>query len=103
LENWVERTTSGQRKMVLQGEGRGNISSPYSVIVLGTKIFKWRGMIYIRSLYYFSSIMMLSEWKNLEESTCRAILMVGQSLENWGLKPSIVILMHQMTFFGVKI
>jgi hypothetical protein len=45
---------------------------------------------------------MLSEWKNIEESTCKVIIMVGPSLENWGLKPSEAILMHQMEFFGVS-
>jgi hypothetical protein len=44
---------------------------------------------------------MLSEWKNIEESTCRIILMVGPSVENWCLKPSEAILMHEMEFFGV--
>jgi hypothetical protein len=29
-------------------------------------------MIQIGSLYYWSSILMLSEWKKLEESVCRA-------------------------------
>jgi hypothetical protein len=45
-------------------------------------------LIQIGSLYYFSSILMLLEWKKLEESTCRVILVAGPSLENWGLKPS---------------
>jgi hypothetical protein len=58
-----ERTTSRKSKVVLQGEGR----------------------IQIGSLYYFSSISMLLEWKKLEESTCRVILVAGPSLENWGL------------------
>jgi hypothetical protein len=89
--------------MVLQGEGRGNISSPHSVNILGTKILpKWRGMIQIGSLYCFSSISILSEWKKLEESTCRAILVACPSLENWGLKHSWAILRNQMTFFLVK-
>jgi hypothetical protein len=60
LADWVERTTSRQRKMVLQGKGRGKISSPNSINILGTKIIpKLGGMIYIGSLYYFSSISML--------------------------------------------
>jgi hypothetical protein len=45
---------------------------------------------------------MLSEWKKLEESTCRVILMVGISLENWGLNPFEAILRHQKACFGVK-
>jgi hypothetical protein len=28
--------------------------------------------------------------------------MAGPSLENWGLKPSVAILRHQMAFLGVK-
>jgi hypothetical protein len=81
--------------MVLQGEGRGKISSPHSVNILGTKILpKWGGMIQIGSSYNFSSILVLSGWKKLEESTCRAILVAGPSLENWGLKPSRAILRH---------
>jgi hypothetical protein len=43
----------------------------------------------------------LAEWKNIEESTCRVIIIVGPNLENWGLKTSEAILMHQMEFFGV--
>jgi hypothetical protein len=39
----------------------------------------------------FSSILMLLEWKELEESTGRVILTTGPSLENWGSKPSRVI------------
>jgi hypothetical protein len=62
LEDWVERTTSRQRKAVLQGEGRRKLSSPHSIKILGTKILpKWGGMIQIGSLYYFSSISMLLE------------------------------------------
>jgi hypothetical protein len=38
-------------------------------------------IIRIGSLYYLSSISMLSEWKKLEESTCRVILVVGLNLE----------------------
>jgi hypothetical protein len=59
-------------------------------------------MIRIGSLYYLSSISMLLEWKKLEESTCRSILVAGPSLKNWGSEPSEAILRHQMTFFGVK-
>ena len=89
--------------MVLQGEGRGKFSSPHSVNILGTKIIpKSKGMIHIRSFYYFSSILMLSEWKKLEESTCRAILVACPNLENWGPKHSWAILRNQTTFFWVK-
>jgi hypothetical protein len=41
--------------------------------------------------------------KKLEESSCRVILVVGPSLENWDPKPSGVILMNQTMFFGVEI
>jgi hypothetical protein len=100
LVGWVERTTFRQRKAVLQGEGIRKISSPHSIKILGTKnLPKWGGMIYIGPLYYFSSISMLSEWKKLEESTCRVILMVGPSLENWGLKPSRAIFEASNKFF----
>jgi hypothetical protein len=51
-------------------------------------------VVLIGSLYYLSSILMLSEWKKLEESTCRVILVAGPSLENWGLEPSRAILRH---------
>jgi hypothetical protein len=44
--------------------------------------------IHIGSLYYFSSISMLSEWKKLEELACRVILVAGHSLENCCLEPS---------------
>jgi hypothetical protein len=89
--------------MVLWGEGRGKVSSPYSVEILGTKILPKRGsVIQIGSLYNFSSILMLSKSKKLEESTYMIISMAGPSLENWGLKPSRAILRHQTTFFGVK-
>jgi hypothetical protein len=37
LADWVERTTSRQSKMIHQGEHRGNISSPHSIKILGTK------------------------------------------------------------------
>jgi hypothetical protein len=49
-------------------------------------------LIRIGSLYYFSSISMLSKWKKLEESTCKVVLVVGPSLENWGPEPSRAIL-----------
>jgi hypothetical protein len=45
-------------------------------------------LISIGSLYCFSFVLMLLEWKKLEESTCRFILVVGPSLENWGPEPS---------------
>jgi hypothetical protein len=54
--------------VVVQGEGRGKISSPHATNILGTKnLPKWGGMIFIRSLYYFLSISILSGWKKLEE------------------------------------
>jgi hypothetical protein len=55
----------------------------FSIYILNTyptKSVKGKVM-QIRSLYYFSSILMLLEWKKLEESTCRAILVAGPSLE----------------------
>jgi hypothetical protein len=93
--------------MVLQGEGRGKFSSPHSVKLLGTKsLSKWGGMIRIGSLYYLSSISMLSKWKKLEESSCRSILETRSDLKNWVqknyLKSPKAILRHQMTFFGVQ-
>jgi hypothetical protein len=39
-------------------------------------------MINIGSLYNFSSILVLYGWKKLKELACRAILVVGPSLEN---------------------
>jgi hypothetical protein len=100
---WVERKTSIQNKVVVQGEGRGKLSSPHLVNILGTKILpKWGDMIWIGSFYYFSSFSMLSKWKKMEESTCRVNLMVGPSLENWGLKPFRAILRHQTTCFGIN-
>jgi hypothetical protein len=103
LADWVERTSYKKKKVVLQGEGRGKISSPHLVNILGTKsLHKWGGMLWIGSLYCFSSISILSEWKKLEESTCRAILVGGSNLENWGLKPSGAILRHQTIFWVFK-
>jgi hypothetical protein len=50
--------------VVLKGEGRGKISSPHLVNILGTKSLpKWECMIWIGSLYYFTSISMISEEK----------------------------------------
>jgi hypothetical protein len=90
LLDWVKRTTSTQSKLVLQGEGRGKISSPHSIKILGTKSLpKWGGMI-------------RSEWKKMEETACKVILMVSPILENWRLKVSGAILKHQTTFLGVK-
>jgi hypothetical protein len=52
LVGWVERKTSRKNKVVLQGEFRGKISSPHSINLVGTKrIPKWKGMLYIGSLY----------------------------------------------------
>jgi hypothetical protein len=97
-------TTSRQSKVVLQGEGRGKISSPHLVNILGTKsLLKWGGMIWIGSLYYLSYISILSEWEKLEELTCMAILVVGPILENWGMEPSRAILRNQTKFLGLKI
>jgi hypothetical protein len=45
---------------------------------------------------------MLLEWKKWEELSCRAILMGGPNLENWGLKFSRAILRRQTKNFGVK-
>jgi hypothetical protein len=58
-------------------------------------------MIQKESLYDLSSILVLSGWKKLEESACRAMLVVGSSLENWGSEPFKTILRHETTFFGV--
>jgi hypothetical protein len=81
--------------MVLQREGRGKISSLHSVNILGTiMIPKWGVMIHIESSYNFSSISILYGWKKLEESSCRAILVVSPSLKNWGPKPYGAILRH---------
>jgi hypothetical protein len=61
-----------------------NISSPHLVNSFATKILpKWVGMIWIGSLYYFSSISVLYGWKTLEESTFRSILVIGPNLEIW--------------------
>jgi hypothetical protein len=54
--------------MVLQGEGRGNISSLYLVKYFGAKILpKWGGLILNGSLYNLSSILILSWMKKMEE------------------------------------
>jgi hypothetical protein len=69
--------------MVFQGEGKGIFFLTSFSKYFGTKILsKWGGMIQIGSSYNFSSILVLFGWKKLEESTCRAILVVGPSLEN---------------------
>jgi hypothetical protein len=59
-------------------------------------------VIRIGSLYYLSSILMLSDSKKMEESTYMVVLMAGPSLQKWGLKPSEAILRHEKTFFRVK-
>jgi hypothetical protein len=70
-----------QGKMVL--EGRGKISSPRLVNILGIKrLPKWGGMIQIGLLCIFSSILVLSRWKKMEELACRGILVAGPNLEN---------------------
>ena len=52
--------------MQLEREGREKISSPYSVKLLEIKSLpKCGGVIHIGSLYYFSSISMLLEWKKI--------------------------------------
>lgn len=46
-----------QRKVVLQGEGRGNIFSHHLVKILGTRIFlELGGLISIGSLYYLTTL-----------------------------------------------
>jgi hypothetical protein len=60
MVDWVERKISRKRKVVLLGEGRGKHFSLHSINILGTKSLpKWGGIIFIGSLYYFSSISML--------------------------------------------
>jgi hypothetical protein len=39
--------------------------------------------------------------EKVEESTCRVILVAGPSLENWGSKPSGVILRIKLCFLGL--
>ena len=52
--------------MVLQREGRGKVSSPHLVKLLGTKILpKWGVMIHIGSLYNFSSISIKNQRNHL--------------------------------------
>jgi hypothetical protein len=71
--------------MVLQREGRGKISSPHSVNILGTKILpRWGGMIWIVSSFNFSSILLLYGWKNWRNWIAIPILVEGPNLENWG-------------------
>jgi hypothetical protein len=54
----------------------------------------------IGSIYYFSSILVVSKWQKFEESTCKVILVLGNSLENWGLEPSKVIFEALNDIFG---
>jgi len=46
-------------------EGRGKLFSRHSINILWTRILpKWGGMILIGSLYNFSSLSILLEWKD---------------------------------------
>jgi hypothetical protein len=100
---WVERTTSKKGKMVVEGEGRGKFSSPHSIKYFGDQSLpKWGGMIQIGSLFNFSSILVLSRWKNWRNWLVGPILVVGPSSEIWGLKPSKSILRYQIKNLGVK-
>jgi hypothetical protein len=60
----------------------------------------------IGSLYNFSSILVLSRWKKLEESTCKAILVARSQFGKLGPKNHLKIfqsiLRHQTTFFLVQ-
>jgi hypothetical protein len=92
---------------VRQGKGFGLDLAGLLVVASEQGWRLWEYFLYLMpdpnwTLYYLSSISMLSEWKKLKESTCRAILVAGPGLENWGPEPSRAILRHQMTFFGVK-
>jgi hypothetical protein len=75
------------------------LDDSFSVVVYFSEDYV---VIQIGSSYYLSSISILSNMKKMEESTCRVILMVGNNLENWGLKPFEAILRHKMDCFGVK-
>ena len=57
---------------------------------------------WIGSLYCFSYISIFLEWKRLEKSSYKTILVVGSSLENQGLKSSESILRHHVEFFGLE-
>lgn len=52
----------------------------------------------IRSLYYFSSILMHLELKKWRNHLVGPFLPVGLSLAKWGFKPSESVLRHQTTF-----
>jgi hypothetical protein len=89
--------------MVHLREGGGKISSPHSVEYFGDQKPPKMGRCDLDwIIIFFSSILMLLEWKKWRNQLTGPFLPVGPSLENWGLKPSGSILRHQMTFFGGK-
>jgi hypothetical protein len=74
-------TTFRKSKVVLWGEGRGKISAPHSVNILGTKILlKWgRYDPYWIIILFF--IYLITLWvEKLEESYRRIILAIGLNL-----------------------
>ena len=97
MEDFVERTNSRKSKVVIEREGRGKNSSTHSVNILGTKILsRWGGMTHIESLYYFSYISMLLEWKNLEVSPLKrhGKIVSYQQMYYFGVVVSSIVLFH---------
>jgi hypothetical protein len=59
-------------------------------------------LIYNLSLHNFSSILVLSRWKNWRNWLAKPILGACPTLVIWGLETSIASLRHQVETFGVK-
>lgn len=66
-------------------------------------IFMWYlYMIWVESLYYFSCILMLWEWKNWRYQYTRSFFSISHNLVSYGLKHFGRSYSHQMSFFVVK-
>ena len=59
-------------------------------------------MIWIGSLYYLSSILMLLKWKKWRNQLRGPFLSAGSTLANLGMKSSKIGLRHKMRLFGSK-
>jgi hypothetical protein len=89
--------------MVLQGEGRGKISSPHSVNILGTKSLpKWGGMIMDWIIILFFIYLDAFRVEKIGGINLQGHFN-GRSQfgKLGGLKPSKAILRHQMDIFWV--
>jgi hypothetical protein len=83
---------------------RNVLNSNHIAFLVSISLFKMgqSPMIHIRSLYNFSSILVLLGCKNWRNLLAGPILVASPSLEIWGLEPSKSILRHKMTFFMSK-